>query len=197
MQARRWRRRGQSPHRRGSEPTVRGWNSRLSWRGFLVALPFHWHCPRRGQGRQLRMLAAYTTRRLPLSSQRRSCARSVCPAGQRKVPSGWRAKSRPEKRSAFQGWATSGGPYPQRGALRSESWGSAGANERRHAAQSGRGDGPVPASGSRPIAPPIASTPVHKGSGCTNDLGRSPDPRLQAEAQKRRDASTARRHRRR
>ncbi len=31
------------------------------------------HCSRRGQGRQLRMLAAYTTRRLPSVSLRCSC----------------------------------------------------------------------------------------------------------------------------
>ncbi len=35
--------------------------------------------------------------------------------GQRSVPSGWRAKSRPEKRPCFQGKATSGGPYPGTG----------------------------------------------------------------------------------
>jgi hypothetical protein len=44
----------------------------LSGRGFKVSLPCHWHCSRRGQGRQLRMLAAYTTRRLPSASRRRS-----------------------------------------------------------------------------------------------------------------------------
>ena len=33
--------------------------------GFAVAPPFHWHRSRNGQGRQLRMLAAYTMRRLP------------------------------------------------------------------------------------------------------------------------------------
>ena len=43
---------------------------------------------------------------------RRSWTESVCPAGQRSVPSGCRANSRPEKRPAFQGRATSGGPYP-------------------------------------------------------------------------------------
>ena len=56
--------------------------------GFLVALPCHWHCTRLGQGRQLRMLAAYTTRRLLSASLRRSWATSDWPAGQRKVPSG-------------------------------------------------------------------------------------------------------------
>lgn len=33
--------------------------------GFAVAFPFHWHCSRSGQGRQLWMLAASTTRKLP------------------------------------------------------------------------------------------------------------------------------------
>ena len=41
--------------------------------GLRVSLPCHWHCSRRGQGRQLRMLAAYTTRRLPSASLRCSC----------------------------------------------------------------------------------------------------------------------------
>ncbi len=98
--------------RRGAEPMARGCSSTLTWRGFLVALPCHWHCPRRGQGRQLQMLAAYTTRRLPSASLRRSWATSDWPAGQRKVPSGWRGKSCPEKRPAFQGRATTAFPYP-------------------------------------------------------------------------------------
>ena len=46
---------------------------RLGKRGFAVAPPFHWHCSRNGQGRQLRMLAPYTTRRLPSASLRCSC----------------------------------------------------------------------------------------------------------------------------
>src|SRR6266568_2476610 len=87
--------------------------------GFIVALPCHWHCSRREQGRQLRMLAAYTTRKLPSASRRRSCAESFCPAGQRKEPSGWKGKSRPEKRPAFQEDATSAGPYPCTGEARS------------------------------------------------------------------------------
>jgi len=98
--------------RRGADPTTSGCSSTLTWRGLAVALPFHCHCSRRGQGRQLRMLAAYTIRRLPSASRRRSWATSDWPAGQRSVPSGWRAKSCPEKRPCFQGRATSAGPYP-------------------------------------------------------------------------------------
>ena len=60
------------------------------------------HCSRRGQGRQLRILAPYTTRRLPSASRRCSWGISFWPAGHRSVPSGWRAKSWPEKRPAFQ-----------------------------------------------------------------------------------------------
>jgi hypothetical protein len=56
-----------------------------------------------GQGRQLRMLAPYTTRRLPSASLRCSWGISIWSAGHRSVPSGWRAKSWPEKRPAFQG----------------------------------------------------------------------------------------------
>jgi hypothetical protein len=55
------------------------------------------------QGRQLRMLAAYTTRRLPSVSLRCSCGISFWSAGHRSVPSSWRAKSWPEKRPAFRG----------------------------------------------------------------------------------------------
>jgi hypothetical protein len=58
------------------------------------------------------MLAAYTTRRLPSVSLRRSWAASAWPAGQRSVPSGWRGKSGPEKRPIFQVVAVAGGPYP-------------------------------------------------------------------------------------
>ena len=60
------------------------------------------HCSRRGQGRQLRILAPYTTRRLPSASRRCSWGISFWEAWQRSVPSGWRAKSWPEKRPAFQ-----------------------------------------------------------------------------------------------
>src|SRR5258708_1289835 len=98
--------------RRGGEETTRGWSSTLTWRGLAVALPFHWHCPRTGQGRQLRILAPYTTRRLPAASLRRSWTTSDWPAGQRNVPSGCGRKSCPEKRPTFQGRATSTGPYP-------------------------------------------------------------------------------------
>src|SRR3989440_8218568 len=46
------------------------------------------------------MLAPYTTRRLPSASRRCSCGISFWEAWQRSVPSGWRAKSCPEKRPA-------------------------------------------------------------------------------------------------
>src|SRR5258708_4525203 len=93
-----------------------GCSSTLTWRGFLVALPCHWHCSRSGQGRQLRMLAAYITRRLPSASRRRSWGISVLPTGHRSVPSGWRGKSEPVKRPAFQEVAVAGGAYPDAGA---------------------------------------------------------------------------------
>src|SRR5947209_6051787 len=44
-------------------------------------------------------------RRLPSTSRRCSVGRNVLPAGQDSAPSGWRAKSCPENRSAFQGKA--------------------------------------------------------------------------------------------
>src|SRR5260221_620812 len=69
-------------------------------RGGLALTTLHWS--RRGQGRQLRILAPYTTRRLPSASRRCSWGISFWPAGHRSVPSGWRAKSWPEKRPAFQ-----------------------------------------------------------------------------------------------
>ena len=62
------------------------------------------------------MLAAYTTRRLPSASRRRSWERRGLPAGQRSVPSGWRGKSAPVKRPVFQEVAAVGGPYPEAGA---------------------------------------------------------------------------------
>lgn len=108
MHARRCTLRGQSCQRSGAEPTRSGCSSTLTWRGFVVALPFHWHCSRREQERQLRMLAPYTTRRLPSASRRCSCGSNVCLAGHRNVPLGWKAKSWPEKRPAFQAKPTCG-----------------------------------------------------------------------------------------
>ena len=99
----------QSRQSRGAGPTRSGCNSTLTWRGFEVVLPFHWHCSRSGQGRQLRMLAPYTMRRLPSASLRCSCGVSFWSAGHRSVPSGWRAKSWPAKRPAFHAEPTSGG----------------------------------------------------------------------------------------
>jgi hypothetical protein len=116
MQARRCVLRLQSRQSSGADPTGSGCKSTLTWRGFLVAPPFHWHCSRRGQGRQLRMLAAYTTRRLPSASRRRSWGVNDFPAGQQSVPSAWRGKSAPEKRPAFQEVAVLGGAYPDAGA---------------------------------------------------------------------------------
>jgi len=109
MQARRCSLRLQSCQRSGAEPTGSGCNSTLTWRGLAVALPFHWHCARSGQGRQLRRLAPYTTRKLPSASRRCSCGSSFWLAGHRSVPSGWRRKSWPEKWPAFQGKPTCGG----------------------------------------------------------------------------------------
>ncbi len=63
--------------RSGAGPTGRGWSNTLTCLGFFVALPSHWQWWRKGQGRQLRMLAAYTTRRLPSASLRCSCATSA------------------------------------------------------------------------------------------------------------------------
>jgi hypothetical protein len=99
--------------RSGAGPTASGCRRMLTWRGFLVASPFHWHCSRNSQGRQLRILAAYTSRRLPSASCRRAFRVSVRPAGQRKVPSGWSGKSCPVKRPVFQDVAVVGGPYPE------------------------------------------------------------------------------------
>jgi hypothetical protein len=115
----------------GAEPTTTGWRRTLTWRGLAVAPPFHWHCSRNGQGRQLRMLAPYTTRKLPSASRRRSWATRGWLAGQRRVPSDWSTKSCPEKRPALKATATVGLPYPQVwGGSASISEG-AGANERR------------------------------------------------------------------
>ena len=68
------------------------------------------------QGRQLRMLAPYTTRRLPSASLRCSCGVSCWSAGHRSVPSGWSAKSWPAKRPAFHAE-----PYFWRGIARGRS----------------------------------------------------------------------------
>ncbi len=85
MQARRCSLRREECQSRGAEPTCSGCGRILTWRGFAVAPPFHWHCSRSGQGRQRRMRAAYTTRRLPSASLRRSWTTSFCPAGQPRV----------------------------------------------------------------------------------------------------------------
>jgi hypothetical protein len=88
----------------------------LTWRGLAVVLPFHWHWSRKGHGRQSRMLAEETIRRLPSRSRRCSCGTKTLPAGHRRVPSGWRGKSAPVKRPAFQEVAVVGGAYPEAGA---------------------------------------------------------------------------------
>ncbi len=110
-----WCRRCQSRQSSGAVPTTRGWSRMLTWRGLVVALPLHWHCSRKGHRRQSRMLAPYTTRRLPSVSRRCSCGRSALPTGQRSVPSDWRGKSAPVKRPAFQDIAVAGGAYPEAG----------------------------------------------------------------------------------
>ncbi len=106
----------QSSQSSGPSPTTSECRRTLTCRSFAVALPFHWHCSRNGHGRQLRMLAAYTTRRLPSASRRLSWRGSVAPAGQRSVPSDWRGKFAPVKRPVFQEVAVVGGPYPEAGA---------------------------------------------------------------------------------
>ena len=116
IQARRCSLRLQSRQNSGSLPTLSGCSSTLTWRGFLVELPFHWHCSRSSQKRQLRILAAYTSRRLPSASCRRSWSVSVLPAGQRRVPSGWSGKSVPVKRPVLKEVAAAGGRYPEAGA---------------------------------------------------------------------------------
>src|SRR2546430_1919020 len=54
------------------------------------------------------MLAAYTTRRLPSASVRRSCATSDWLAGQRNVPSDWRTKSCEDEAASFPGCGNRG-----------------------------------------------------------------------------------------
>ncbi len=58
-------------------------------------------------------------------------------------------------------------------------------------------DAPVPGAGSRPIATPPASTPAPRRSGCTSDRGPARHPHRPEQAQRHRDADTARPHRRR
>jgi hypothetical protein len=128
IQARRWTRRLQSHQRSGAFPTANGCNRTLTWRGFLVVLPCHWRGFRSGQGRHLRMLASYTTRRLPSASLRCSWTRSSWFAGQRRAPSGWSVKSWPEKRPAFHAEPPSGGVYPEDGAVCDGGGERAGAN---------------------------------------------------------------------
>jgi hypothetical protein len=60
--------------------------------GAVSPWPCHWHCSRSGQGRQLRMLAPYTTRRLPLASLRCSCRTSFWEAGATQRPIGLEGK---------------------------------------------------------------------------------------------------------
>jgi hypothetical protein len=107
MHTRRWYRRLQSCQSTGAEPITNGCEphahlARLRGCATLTTL----HCSRSGQGRQLRILAPYTMRRLPSASLRCSCGISCWEAWQRSVPSVWSAKSWPEKRPAFQGKPT-------------------------------------------------------------------------------------------
>lgn len=51
-----------------------------------------------------------------IASRRCSCGTRTLPAGHRRVPSGWRGKSAPVKRPAFQDVAVAGGAYPEAGA---------------------------------------------------------------------------------
>src|SRR5258708_38845676 len=89
----------------------RGQNTALTRRGWMVFAPFSWQHSRRGHGRQEARRPAYNTRSEPLRSCLRSCAYRACPAGQRNVPSGWRAKSAPANPNALEGRAHCGGPY--------------------------------------------------------------------------------------
>jgi hypothetical protein len=56
---------------------------------------------------------------------------------------------------------------------------------------------PPPPAGSRPMVPPLASTPAPRPHDCTSGRHRSPDPNRPAAPQTRRDVSPGRRHRRR
>src|SRR6266700_6310767 len=73
------------------------------------------------------MLAESTIRRLPSRSRRCSCGTTTLPAGHRRVPSGWRGKSAPVKRPAFQEVAVVGGAYPEAGAEEASEAGLVGA----------------------------------------------------------------------
>src|SRR5258708_29818097 len=90
---------------------VRGQNTALTRRGWMVFAPFSWQHSRRGHGRQEARRPAYSTRSDPFRSCLRSCAYRVWPVGQRNVPSGWRAKSAPANPFVYEGRAHCGGPY--------------------------------------------------------------------------------------
>ncbi len=105
VQARRCSLRLQSRQSSGAEPTWRGCNSTLTWRGFLVLLPCHWHCSRSGQGRQLRILAPYTMRRLPSASLRCSCGISFWSSFAAQRPIGLEGKVLAGEAARFPGQA--------------------------------------------------------------------------------------------
>jgi hypothetical protein len=193
-----------SRSRSGAEPTTSGWSSTLAWRGFWVVLPCHWHCSRSGQGRQLRMLAPYTTRRLPSASRRCSCGISFWSAGHRSVPSGWRGKSVPVKRPVFQDVAVVGGPYPEAGTDEAGRVAACSGCDGKGRSKLGDAHGrwfqlmpqfqpEVP----YPTSTPSANIPVPRPSGCTTDRDLARCLRLPMSAQRRRDAGTTRAHRKR
>lgn len=105
-------------------------------------------------------------RRLPSVSLRCSCGVSFWSAGQRSVPSGWKAKSWPEKRPAFQAEPTSGGAY-----RRQEQCVAVEEEKPEQTRLCGLGKSAtgalVRASGSRPIERSVASTPVPMLNDCT------------------------------
>ena len=88
---------------------MRGQNTALTRRGLSV-VPDSWHCSRNGQGRQWPMRAAYNTRKEPLRSSLRSCAKRGRPTGQSRVPSGCGGNTEPGKPWVKEGCAQFGGP---------------------------------------------------------------------------------------
>src|SRR5205807_9343929 len=70
--------------------------------------PCHWHCSRRGQGRQLRMLAAYTTRKLPSARPSPLVCRQLLPGATAQRAIGLKGKVATREATSFPGQGDSG-----------------------------------------------------------------------------------------
>jgi hypothetical protein len=133
-----------------------------------------------------------------LDRKRLPCWTPQCPIGLERKVGSCEATCFPRRVAVVGGlYPDAGADEAGRAAVCSLCAGMAGANERRCVWRSVPTDGPVPGAGSTPIGLPVASTPAPRPRASTTGRGPARRLRLKAEAQRRRDAGTVRRHRQR